>query len=302
MSPLISIVMATYNGEKYLREQVDSLLLQSYPSLEFIFVDDASTDGTLAILRDYAARDSRIQLIENSINQGYRKTFEKGILKAKGEFIALSDQDDYWLPSKITELANSIGDYSLIYSDSALVDDSGKFIGKKMSDIKRQIAYSSPLMYTFGAWAPGHSMLFRKDLLHFALPVVDYVAHDYLIGFAATCAGGITYLPKSLVHYRQHATNTIGANLKNATKPYKTKKERNHLINLRLQLIYERCPEGENKLVLKEFAQACAGYSINDRIKRVIILMKHHRAMLAYKGKSPLGSFLYSFKLLISIY
>jgi hypothetical protein len=197
---------------------------------------------------------------------------------------------------------DALGDHSLIYSDSDLVDDTGNFIGKKMSDIKRQIAYSSPLMYTFGAWAPGHSMLFRKDLLHFALPIVDYVAHDYLIGFAATCAGGITYLPKSLVHYRQHATNTIGANLKNATKPYKTKKERNHLINLRLQLIYERCPEGENKLVLKEFAQACAGYSIKDRIQRVIILMKHHRAMLAYKGKSELGSFLYSFKLLFSIF
>jgi glycosyltransferase involved in cell wall biosynthesis len=302
MSALISIVMATYNGEKFLREQVDSLLAQTYSNLEFIFVDDASQDGTLSILREYASRDSRIQLIENLVNQGYRKTFENGILHARGEFIALSDQDDYWIPSKIDELVNSIGDYSLIYSDSQLVDETGKYLGKKMSDLKRQIAYNSPLMYTFGAWAPGHSMLFRKDLLDFALPVVDCVAHDYLIGFAATCANGITYLPKPFVHYRQHSTNTIGANLKNGKKPYKTKKERKNLIVARLNLIYERCPEGRNKDILKSFAQACAGKSIIDRFKRVGIVMKHHRDMLAYKGKSPLGSFLYSFKLLISIY
>jgi len=302
MSALISIVMATYNGEKFLREQVDSLLAQTYSNLEFIFVDDASQDGTLSILREYASRDSRIQLIENLVNKGYRKTFENGILHARGEFIALSDQDDYWIPSKIDELVNSIGDYSLIYSDSQLVDETGKYLGKKMSDLKRQIAYNSPLMYTFGAWAPGHSMLFRKDLLDFALPVVDCVAHDYLIGFAATCANGITYLPKPFVHYRQHSTNTIGANLKNGKKPYKTKKERKNLIVARLNLIYERCPEGRNKDILKSFAQACAGKSIIDRFKRVGIVMKHHRDMLAYKGKSPLGSFLYSFKLLISIY
>ena len=302
MSPLISIVMATYNGEKYLREQVDSLLAQSYPSLEFIFVDDASTDKTLAILQEYATSDSRIRLIENSCNQGYRKTFETGILKAQGEFIALSDQDDYWLPSKISELVAAIGDYSLIYSDSELVDDAGKILGEKMSYRKRQIAYNSPLMYTFGAWAPGHSMLFRKNLLPFALPMVEFVTHDYLLGFAATCANGITYLPKPFVHYRQHATNTIGANLKKGKKPYKSKKERTDLILSRLNLIYERCPEGSNKEILKNFAEACAGNSVKDRFNRVIIVMKHHRAMLAYKGKSDLGSFLYSFKLLFSIF
>jgi glycosyltransferase involved in cell wall biosynthesis len=294
--------MATYNGEKFLREQVDSLLAQTYPNLEFIFVDDASQDETLRILREYASTDSRIHLIENSFNQGYRKTFENGILTARGEFIALSDQDDYWLPSKITELANSIGDYSLIYSDSELVDDEGKFLGEKMSDRKRQIAYNSPLMYTFGAWAPGHSMLFHKNLLPFALPVVEFVTHDYLIGFAATCANGITYIPKPFVHYRQHATNTIGADLKRGKKQYKTKKERNNLIISRLNLLYERCPEGGNKEILKNFARACAGNTIKDRFNRAIIVMKHHRNMLAYKGKSPMGSFLYSFKLLISIY
>ncbi|MFM6915410.1 MAG: glycosyltransferase, partial [Aquirufa sp.] len=98
MSLLISIVMATYNGEKYLREQVDSLLAQSYPSLEFVFVDDASSDSTLEILRHYASQDERIHLIVNPVNQGLLATFETGIRAAKGEMIALSDQDDVWMP------------------------------------------------------------------------------------------------------------------------------------------------------------------------------------------------------------
>ena len=75
MSPLISIVMATYNGEKFLREQVDSLLAQSYPSLEFVFVDDASSDSSLAILQEYAFSDSRIHVVANPVNQGLLATF-----------------------------------------------------------------------------------------------------------------------------------------------------------------------------------------------------------------------------------
>jgi glycosyltransferase involved in cell wall biosynthesis len=302
MSSLISIVMATYNGEKYLQEQVDSLLAQNYPSLEFIFVDDASTDRTWELLSSYAATDKRILLIQNKLNQGYRKTFETGILKAQGEFIALSDQDDFWLPSKISELVAVIGDNSLVYSDSELVDSFGNLMGKKMSDLKRQIAYNSPLMYTFGAWAPGHSMLFRKDLLPFALPVTDFVSHDYLIGFAATCVSGIAYLPTPLVHYRQHATNTIGANLNKTSKKSISKKERKALIIARLNLIHERCPVGKNKDVLKKFASACAESSLLNRIQRFRILYTNRQTMLAYKGKSDLGNILYCFKLLISVF
>jgi glycosyltransferase involved in cell wall biosynthesis len=82
MSPLISIVMATYNGEKYLREQVDSLLAQSYPTLEFIFVDDASSDSSIAILQEYASQDERIRLVTNPENQGLLATFETGIRAA----------------------------------------------------------------------------------------------------------------------------------------------------------------------------------------------------------------------------
>lgn len=294
--------MASYQGEKYLAIQVESLLAQDYPNLEFIFVDDASKDSSYTILERYTNQDKRLKIIKNEINIGYRKTFEKGINLAKGDLIALSDQDDYWLPSKISKLVNGIGEASLIYADSDLVDEYGAPTGQKMSDIKRQIAYSSPIMYTFGAWAPGHSMLFKRELLAFALPTAEFVTHDYLIGFAATCAKGIAYLPESLVHYRQHANNTIGANLKKAPKPYKSRNERDERIIARLNLLQDRCPAGREKMILKDFYIACKGRTLVKRFNRVRIALTNRDNMLAYKGKSALGKFAYCFKLFFALY
>ena len=294
--------MACYQGEKFLAIQLESLLAQDYPHLEIICVDDASSDATWSILQAFAAKDTRMHIFQNDQNLGYRKTFEKGINLATGELIALSDQDDYWIQSKISRLVESIGDASLIYADSDLVDEAGQFIGQKMSDIKKQIAYSNPLMYTFGAWAPGHSMLFKRDLLKFALPVVDFVTHDYLIGFAATCANGIAYLPESLVHYRQHDNNTIGANLKKAPKPYTSRKEKKDRILARLNLLQARCPKGPEQQVLNDFYLACHGSGLIHRINRVRIVLKHRDDMLAYKGKSAFGKFAYCFKLFFALY
>ena len=294
--------MACYQGEKYLAIQVDSLLAQDYPNLEFIFIDDASQDRTWEILQGFAQQDSRVKITQNASNIGYRKTFEKGIHLAKGDLIALSDQDDYWIPTKITKLQKAIGKASLIFADSEIVDAAGKPTGQKMSDIKSQIAYDSPLMYTFGAWAPGHSMLFKRNLLAFALPTVEFVTHDYLIGFAATCANGIAYLQESLVHYRQHESNTIGADLKKAKKTKLTRQERNARIIARLNLLQSRCPVGKEQKILLEFYLACKGTNLNDRIKRVRIVLAHRDSMLAYKGKSAFGKFAYCFKLFFALY
>ena len=294
--------MACYQGEKFLAIQLESLLAQDYSQLEIICVDDASSDASWSILQAYAAKDTRIHIFQNEKNLGYRQTFAKGINLATGELIALADQDDYWIPAKISRLVASIGDASLIYADSDLVDNKGQFIGQKMSDIKRQIAYSSPLMYTFGAWAPGHSMLFKRDLLKFALPVVDFITHDYLIGFAATCANGIAYLPESLVHYRQHDKNTIGANLKKAPKPYTNRAEKKDRILARLNLLQARCPAGPEQQVLNDFYLACLGSGLMHRINRVRIVLKFRDDMLAYKGKSAFGKFAYCFKLFFALY
>jgi len=301
MSPLISIVMATYNGEKFLREQVDSLLAQSYPSLEFVFVDDASSDSSLAILQEYSSKDVRIRLVANPVNQGLLATFEQGIRAAKGEMIALSDQDDVWMPEKISLLAGAIGGHSLIYADSALTDAAGAVTGK-FSDMNHLCDYPSPLHYVFGTKAMGHAMLFKREIIDLALPFPDYVGHDYILGFAAASLNGVRYLPETLVNYRQHSSNTMGADLSKGKKNYTTREERNARIVKRMELIAERCPAGGDREILHGLARDFALTSMEGRVRRFLSVAKHHRAMLAYKGKSALGSLLYSFKLLFSIF
>ena len=302
MHPLVSVVMATYQGEKYLKIQIESLLAQDYPNLEFVWVDDASTDQSLSILKEYAIQDTRIHVLENAVNEGHNAAFEKGMKAAKGEYIALSDQDDYWIPSKLSTLFDGIGNCSLIYSDSQLIDQAGRALPIKMSDLKRQIPYNSPLMYTFGAWAPGHTMLFKKDLLETALPLSNWVTHDYLLGFSATCHEGIAYIPISMVHYRQHESNAIGADLKKAKKLYQTRAERKLRICERVKLIAERCHDSKEKQILKQLYIDFSGNSLVNRMRRCKTVMTYRDDMLAYKGKSPLGNFLYCFKLLFGIY
>ena len=100
--PLVSVVICTYNGEKFLREQLDSLLAQTYPLLEFIVSDDHSTDKTPAILKGYAEKDTRFRIFLHQNNCGPNKNFERAIQLANSDHIAICDQDDVWAPDKIS--------------------------------------------------------------------------------------------------------------------------------------------------------------------------------------------------------
>ena len=93
--------MATYNGEAFIREQMDSILAQSYKNIEVVACDDCSTDGTYEILQEYARKDGRVKCFQNAANLGFKKNFERAITLCSGEFIALSDQDDVWLKEKL---------------------------------------------------------------------------------------------------------------------------------------------------------------------------------------------------------
>src|ERR1700712_2781618 len=121
--PLVSIVMATYNGERFLEAQMNSVLKQSYPSLEIIVVDDGSTDGTAAILQSYAKNYHYIRLyFSEGKNLGYIKNFERGCQLATGDYISFCDQDDIWHPDKTNILMNAIGNHPMVYGDDELVD------------------------------------------------------------------------------------------------------------------------------------------------------------------------------------
>ena len=101
MKEQVEIVMATYNGEKYIKEQLDSLLSQSHPYLLVDVCDDGSTDDTVSIVKEYEKKDSRVRLFENKTNQGYIRNFMSGIVRCDSPYIMLCDQDDIWNWDKV---------------------------------------------------------------------------------------------------------------------------------------------------------------------------------------------------------
>jgi len=125
MKYLISFALATYNGSKYLKEQLDSFYNQTYKNFEVIVVDDVSTDDTVKILEQYKRKYGLIYFV-NSTNLGVTKNFEKAISMCSGEYIALADQDDIWLPKKLEILHKNIGDSSLIYSNACIINENSE--------------------------------------------------------------------------------------------------------------------------------------------------------------------------------
>jgi glycosyltransferase involved in cell wall biosynthesis len=205
-SPLVSIALCTYNGEKYLKEQLDSLLNQTYPNTEIIVVDDHSTDSTFEILKGYTT-NPKIKLYRNEKNLGFVKNFEKAITYCKGEMIALSDQDDIWDLKKIEFLLDNIQDNILIYHNSLLITSEGSDTKSTMKDNLNFIKGSNNLGFIFCNCLTGHSILFKCELLKYLFPIPEKLFHDVWIGFVATTIDKITYTDKCLVKYRQHENN-----------------------------------------------------------------------------------------------
>lgn len=201
---LVSIALCTYNGEKYLPEQLESLLAQDYPEIEIIALDDGSKDNTLAILKTYEAKYPQLKVYQNTENLGYVKNFEKAISLCNGEYIALADQDDIWDSRKISLQVAKIGSYSLIYHDSAFVDEEGKATGGKVSDIRNFYTGTDASVFLLENCVSGHSLLFKRELLVQLAPFNPIVFHDWWLVYIACHQAGICYIDECLVKYRQH--------------------------------------------------------------------------------------------------
>src|SRR5688500_15660643 len=167
-TPLVSIALATYNGEGFLARQLDSLLNQTYTNVEIVVSDDGSTDGTLNILRHYASLHQRMAVYNNIGEKGVTQNFQNAIRKCQGQLIALCDQDDIWLPQKIEKLVNELGECSLIYHDSLLVDDQGNSL--EIRAIPNGYTGNDPKVFLLKNVVSGHASLFRRELLDDGLP------------------------------------------------------------------------------------------------------------------------------------
>lgn len=203
---MVSIVMCVYNGESYLRQQIDSILSQTYSDIELLILDDCSTDSSASIIKGYLERDQRVRLIQNEFNLGFNKNFEKGFEISRGELIAISDQDDVWLSNKISQLVENINDNILIYSNSSLIDESGNPISGKLDTKIHHVDNPGFKSFLDDNFITGHTALFKRELLKYALPFPeDVFFYDWWLGFTAAYVGRVKYLDQVLTEYRIHS-------------------------------------------------------------------------------------------------
>lgn len=216
MKDPVYIVLATYNGAKYISQQLDSILAQSWPCYICVF-DDCSTDGTAELIQSTYLKYDNIHLTINDNQLGFVKNFEQGIKAAcdlGAAYIALSDQDDIWhterLERMMTILLKDNTQLALVYSDLKMIDDVGKIIHPSYLKYRRYNTRTHhPLAVALGQnGVMGNTILMNRSLAKQVLPFPENLyAHDYWISLVAQLYGKCLYLPCTLVSYRIHGSN-----------------------------------------------------------------------------------------------
>jgi glycosyltransferase involved in cell wall biosynthesis len=199
-----SVVLATYQGGPYIGEQLDSILSQLAPDDEIIVSDDASTDATLTLVRDWQSRDARIKLLANDRRAGYVGNFTRAIAHSNGDLVYFSDQDDIWLPDKIRAMDAALARHACVATDARVVDATLNPLYRSYFEWRGTKGFS----FTSILLKPpiiGATMACQRHYLLSLLPVPDGVPHDFWISLNATWDRCLEVLPQPLILYRRHA-------------------------------------------------------------------------------------------------
>lgn len=222
----ISVIICTYNGEKYIEEQLNSLKEQSVFINEYIICDDNSSDNTCVIVNRYIEKNPElnIKLLKNGKNRGVIRNFEFGLNQASGDYIAFCDQDDVWLPNKIEISLNKIKEMEqkygkkiplLVHTDLLVVDEDLEIINSsfflqeglkvyKNEEVLKALFLQNNLV--------GCTMFFNKIAKELALPFPKHIImHDYWLGLVVASKGKIEFVNQKTIKYRQHKKNVVGA-------------------------------------------------------------------------------------------
>jgi glycosyltransferase involved in cell wall biosynthesis len=209
--PFVSVILCTYNGEKYLRQQVESILKQSYKNFELIISDDLSTDNTRTLLTQLQKEDQRIRLHFNAMNFGYNQNFARAFALASGEYIAVSDQDDIWKPEKLSELMPLFNSPDVMLVHAQSVRFSGEPPEIEHYTARKPLEGNDVKQALFFNTIAGHNMVFRKSLLQSAAPFPPDVFYDWWLAIHALLKGRIGTTTKVLGFHRSHESNvTLG--------------------------------------------------------------------------------------------
>lgn len=201
----ISVCLATHNGEKYLRDQIESILPQLNDHDELIISDDGSTDTTISIINSY--RDKRLKFYGCQSENNPIKNFENALTHSSGDIIFLSDQDDLWVPNKIEMMVQALNKFDLVLSDCFVVDENLQPLHTSLFDINKTC---------LGLWKnlwknsyTGCCMAFKREILDKALPFPEGIPmHDQWIGLVGELFFQPTIIDSKLILYRRHSKNT----------------------------------------------------------------------------------------------
>lgn len=281
----VGVVIATYNGEKFINEQLQSIVSQTKSPEKIIIVDDCSTDGTKKIINEKIKIFPELFVfIENEQNLGVTKTFEIGISACKNDYIALCDQDDIWMPNKISELFALLEkneDAKLCFHDLALIDEQGNRLGRNFWE-----AAPIPLPVTGTAArkrlaniegiVPGCTMFFSSDLKKIILPMPEsrWILHDWWISaITFFFANPVPFRGEPLAFYRLHANQTGGI-----PTTIKKKKNRKNRINLydKIKREIKRIINSKKSHIIKTVETNQRRYYMSNVILGIIDERKKH--------------------------
>lgn len=280
MNPKIEILMATYNGEKYIKEQIDSIINQTYKNWELLIRDDGSKDKTIKILREYQKRDVRIKLLEdNKGNLGFVKNFEELLKNSYENFVMFSDQDDYWIENKLEIYNNELNKLSkdelkqplLLHSNSFVCNENLKIIKKKFINSKIALQYKGNSCF-FVYTVQGSTILMNKELINIGLPFLKNVTlHDRYFHLLSEFFGKRIFVDKSLMKYRQHNSNKIGVKRniikKILRKKYFDEKDRRLIIEIKKK--YRNKLTESKKILIEQYLEVT-----DKKINRIIRIIK----------------------------
>jgi len=223
----ISVAMCTYNGARFLLEQLESIADQTTLPDELVICDDQSTDESIEIIRAFASRASFAVRIEvNKENLGSTKNFEKAVNLCRGEIIVLADQDDVWQPQKLAVIYRTLEAHpsaGYVFSDGELINEYGVLNGRKLWEAG---CLRGSFLHDFAAgrqvevllrWAvvTGATMAFRSNLKTIITPFCCHFVHDYWISLLASCLGAYgAPISEPLIRYRLHMGQQIGVGKK----------------------------------------------------------------------------------------
>lgn len=226
---MVTVVMATYNGERYIRQQLDSILNQTYDKIRIVISDDLSADGTPQVIAEYEARfPDRIRSLSNTTRSGGAAANFFRLLRAvSDDYVMLCDQDDVWLPEKVEKTlarmqrmekkygrtGQSCSVPVLVYSDLSVVDENLKMTHPSLAAYQKIAVHNNRLNhYLVENNITGSTVMINRAFLEFFSFIPEVcVIHDWWMGLLASSMGRISYIDEPLVLYRQHEGNELGA-------------------------------------------------------------------------------------------